>query len=509
MKEERVKQTLKRAKIAVKKEDYRFGIRKSIWLNKGEGPHRVLCICNCGQHLLYDVNDREHQCDNCGNDYFVLPPTGAGPRFVIPYLESYRRDNRGFKVKRTNLSVIYTGYELIPVQENLTRTMEYDMVDGTLKIWREEVLEFDSSIHSARSPMAVQLNSLFFTKLGTSEFLEFVSTDVNRDLYKMVSLLGYITGRKDNILKGLADLADKKSHYLQVLANAGMPEVSRFRETGNRSYGTLVINTDATKPHEILRVPKFFIPYLREDTSIARYDLGKFQAALKRVDANKFREIMSVVKDEGTMSDLSRCIDTIMDMHINYPEYSNLKKLVLYLFRETKMYQGFNTAQDAIVYLRDYVRMSRELNVEFDKYPKSLKKDHDLVTRNYNLIVKGRTNLESFTEAVNLETYQELNYIKKDSPYAIITPRTPDDLIREGSTLSHCIASYVKDVVSGKCKIVFLRNADDLNTPLISIEVRGFNIRQAKGRSNRSTSEAERKFISDWAKEKKLVEAYY
>lgn len=502
-----VQKSLKLAKIKVKKEDYRFGIVRGHFVKSGTNQHRNLCVCNCGQHLLYPTNGTNFQCDNCGNDYFVrVSNFNSRPRFTIPYLESYRRDDRGFKVKRTNLSVIYTGYEVIPVQENMTRVMEYDMVERVLKVWKDGELEFDlATSNGVRNNFVSDLNSKFLTNLDFDNFIEFVSTDVNRTLYDVVKTIGYTGNMKRNLFRGLYDLTSKENQYLHVLANAGIPDVNRFRVT-SRSSG---INIEATRPHEILKVPRYFLSYIREDLSIARYDLQKFQTALKRVDAGKFKEIMSIVKDEGTMSELSRCIDTILEIHINHAEYSNLKKLTLYLFREVKMYQGFNSAHDAVTYLRDYIRMSKELGVEFEKYPRSLKKDHDLVTRNYNLIVKGRTNMASFREAINLNTYQELSYVKRDSKYAIVIPADPDDLVKEGNVLSHCIASYVKDIVSGKCKIAFLRNVDDLSKPLVSIEIRGFNIRQAKGRSNRSVTQEEKEFIKEWAKKKKLIEAYY
>lgn len=496
---ELVERSLKRAKIIVNKEDYRFGITMNKWVGD---RHFNLAVCNCGQHLFSTDYNEHPQCDNCGNDYFVA--TGSvhhRPRFVIPYLEALHRDHNGFKVKRTNLSVIYTGEEVIPIQENLTRFVEYDMRNRVLKIWKGEELEFDSAVQSNTS----RVNTEFFTKLDQKAFLDFVSTDMNRDLILLSRNFFYEGTRKKDIFRALLHLMRPENQYLQVLNNAGIPKVNRFR-TG--SYADSSINKDATKPHEILKVPKFMIPYFREDESLGSYELRDFQKALRGIESNKFKEIMSVVKDEGTMKELSRCINTLMEIH-THPEYSNIKKLVLYLFREVKMTQGFNSASDAITYLRDYIRMSKEMQVEFEKYPKSLKKEHDLITRNYNLIVKGRYDMESFTEAVNIKDYQKLKYIRKNEDFCIITPQSPDDLIREGSELSHCVASYVKSITEGKCKIVFMRRLNRLDQPFITIEVRGLNIRQAKGYSNRSVTAEQKQFIKEWAKDKGLVEAYY
>ena len=98
--------------------------------------------------------------------------------------------------------------------------------------------------------------------------------------------------------------------------------------------------------------------------------------------------------------------------------------------------------------------------------------------------------------------------IKDD--FVILAPESPDDLVKEGNQLSHCVASYVKDVINGRCKIYFLRNkGEDIDKPLVTIEIRGMNIRQAKGKSNRPVTPEQKEFITKWAREKDLIEDYY
>lgn len=469
-------------------------------------------ICNCGQGVL----KHSFQCDKCGNRYFVDIKSRVG-RFTIPYLGVIYKNNRGFKIKRTNLSIIFENFTVTPVKENMVRTLEYDMVDGTLKVWKNDYLEFDSSIHNIYT--LKEVDKLFFTQLNRDDFLDIISTDVTRDLYSdCVKRLSENRGNswhdKRAILTGLLEISKPEYQYLQILANAGVTKVGRFLRTNyyGRRVNQPTINALKTKPHEILKVPKFMMDYIRQDESIDFNTLANLQEAISRVDANKFRQIMSIVKDEGDIHTLARCAGDMMHLHIDYG-YSNLKQLVLYLFRETRLMQGIESASDSTTYLKDYVRMSRRLNLDWEKYPKSLKKVHDVTLMNYKLIVDENSDKLDFIEKISLPTYKSLVYgleekIKDD--FVILAPESPDDLVKEGNQLSHCVASYVKDVINGRCKIYFLRNkGEEMDKPLVTIEVRGLNIRQAKGKGNRQVTPEQKEFITQWAREKDLIEDYY
>lgn len=484
--------------------DYKFGIivRRN---------YKYIGVCNCGQHIIDSnmyLNDSFH-CDKCGNSFFVNAVNQGGERFTIPYLEAERKDNRGFKVERTNLSIVYKDGFLKPLKENLKRTIEYDIVDKILKVWRNDELEY---CHQTKNNFSDRdrANRMFFTQLEENTFINFVGNQVTRDLYYIAKRLGNKGyNSKANMIMGLKELMDDEYQYLQILANAGIPKVDRFQKT--RYYGhRYTVDTTKTKPHEILQVPKFMVNYIKEDLSIDMHVLKNLQGQIKNLDVNKFREIISIVKDEGNIRELSNCIDSIMQIHIDYG-YTNIKKLILYLFREVRLTQGIQSPRDASTYLRDYIRMSRHMDLDWEKYPKSLKKEHDVVQMNYNLINAGEEKMKIFKSSVEKKSYQSLAFGLKDKKqkYAIVLPKSPQDLVKEGNQLSHCVASYVDDVNNDKCKIMFLRDKENIDKPLATIEVRGFNIRQARGFGNKDISDDQKEFIKVWAEKNKLIEAYY
>ena len=493
------------------KKEYKFGIRKYRRINS---INTQIAICSCGTSARYQNG---YQCQNCANDYFVsvgsMYNEKIQPRFVIPYLEAERRDNRGFKIKRTNLSVLWENEMISPIKENLTRTIDYDIVDRRLVVWRADCKEFDSTDPNLSSNYKLEYsNKMFFTQLNPSSFIEFASNDTTRDMFEFANRVLSDCGwnKKDNVLKGLYSLYATHS-WMQILSNAGIANVSRFAENYRR-YGATradtIIATDKTKPHEILKVPKFMITYIREDLSIDRSVLSSMQGHIKNLDVNKLRDALEIIKDESTMRDFANSIDNLSQLHKDYG-YDNFRKLVLYIFRECRLTQGIDRGSEAVNLLRDYVRMSKSLNLDYEKYPKSLKKEHDVVLMNYKLINDNSDKQARFKLAIDMKSYQELIFEDKKADYKIIAPNEYQDLVKEGNQLSHCVSSYVKDVSNEKCKIFFLRHKENIDIPLATIEVRGYNIRQARGFANRAVREEERQFIKQWAEEKGLVEAYY
>jgi hypothetical protein len=128
---------------------------------------------------------------------------------------------------------------------------------------------------------------------------------------------------------------------------------------------------------------------------------------------------------------------------------------------------------------------------------------------NYNMLTNDERTRKEFALSIGKNSYQNLAFEHKKEPFLIVLPTESQDLVKEGNQLSHCVASYVKDVNSDRCKIVFLRDKEEPEKPLVTIEVRGMNIRQARGFGNRTVTPEQKEFIQKWAEEKNLVEAYY
>ena len=177
-----------------------------------------------------------------------------------------------------------------------------------------------------------------------------------------------------------------------------------------------------------------------------------------------------------------------------FKENYSFSKFANYVINET-INQGYSRVRDFIGELRDYLRMCKADNIKPTLYSSYLKQTHDITNRNHNVKV------EQENEQIFQNRYKDFKPYK-GKKYVVVAPKDSNDLKKEGDTLNHCVASYIKRVIDGECLIYFLRiNKDE---SLITFEVRHNDIVQVRGLHNRKPTENEVKALKDFAKYRKL-----
>jgi hypothetical protein len=190
------------------------------------------------------------------------------------------------------------------------------------------------------------------------------------------------------------------------------------------------------------------------------------------------------------------------DYLVNVCKY-DIKRLIKYLYQDLR-WQGIDFIQENGYYngtlnlLKDYAQMSYVLHKgnSFDKYPKYLKTQHDIVAMTYE-IKKNEALEQNYIQVV--QQYKKFEEFK-DNKYCIIVPKSPNEIVEEGVKQSHCVASYVENVCQGRTLILFLRLKDKPSDSLITIEYNNNSIVQARGYSNRSPVEEENDAIEKFCK---------
>lgn len=174
----------------------------------------------------------------------------------------------------------------------------------------------------------------------------------------------------------------------------------------------------------------------------------------------------------------------------------DIKKLLRYCCVDTKMYQGIDFKTSSITLL-DYIKMSTEMSISYERYPKSLKLRHDVVAMSYKIKADEEMNDRISNRSNEVEEIIKES-IPENSSYTIVLPKCASDFANEGAKLHHCIASYAEKVARKESLILFMRNKIDVDSPLVSIELsNNFNIRQASGLSNRRLESSERMFLNE------------
>lgn len=282
-----------------------------------------------------------------------------------------------------------------------------------------------------------------------------------------------------------------------------------FIEIFYNTYGNLkvvknipmsVMDKNKTSPNEILGLNK---PVWRELLSLndeIGCQINKHFNQIKTLDdENKSKPdytvgIMKLIPELGV-----KCFDDYLYLiHKGY----DYRRLYQYLTDDIYTYQGISDVSEGLTLLKDYINMCETMGVPYEKYPKSLKLAHDLSSKNLEIKVNNEQQ-ELFREVISKEDYKNLEY--KGTYYSVVNPKTTDDIVNEGRYLHHCVGSYVNTVIKGATKILFFRNNDNINRPLITLEVRDGVLRQYKGRQNRRPTDTEMNEIMRWANLKGLA----
>lgn len=520
-----------KTKEEFKASDFKFGLWRREHIKNNDGGFTSIdkYFCSCGTCGFKNAYRGIYVCQKCSNELFVNATLSVNSITTLPSIKIIESTDKKISFSRQNVSIIFDRYskDLFKFRrKGVSRTVELDIIDGTLKATREdsksktvelsfkngEIVTMDnieckqlSKTSTYRQIKKVQ--SLILRDIGKQTLINMI-TNQNTE-YLLVAYGGkfndryrynmsqYVYDKRENPLGAMCMMTEETVKVYQTLASSGVPQAVNF----NSSY----LNLDETKPHKILGVNKKFMKWFKMNNSelgLNVLEIGKF---MSRFDSNFTDEILNIIQDESDIKKFSHSLDRLESL-IDYG-YNDFKALVLYLSRHCRMHQGI-VFDDASTYLRDYVRIQRDLGLEWEKYPKSLKKVHDVAVMN-NRVLNNKEDDNKFKVAVNEASYRRLVFEDKKQDFVIVKPEKVDDLKREGEELTHCVASYVDDVQRGNCKILFLRDKNNPDVPLATIEVRGQRIRQARIKGNGGVSPEQRDFIKLWSKEKNLIESYY
>ncbi|QFP93396.1 UNVERIFIED_ORG: hypothetical protein Xoosp15_131 [Xanthomonas phage Xoo-sp15] len=364
-------------------------------------------------------------------------------------------------------------------------------------------------------------------------FFDMVSVEDNKGMYQtMLSAIGSLGEERVSMTSRALIRLITKYNKLELLYKAGL-------DVSKPSYELRYLIKEATekdvrKLHEVFGLTKAQYKFMTEHgmTGNNLIDNAKEMAWLTQKDMDDYRGYVTHVKnlEEKYFSDerlkafmnvasVTSYIEqlyrhkskkgTVSDWtfwgYVFQREHINIHRLLEYLLFECYFSQGLDFRKAFDEY-KDYYRMSMDLGCErFDKYPRYLRTMHDIVARNYNSALDTDT-INLFNKQV--ERYQNLATDRLNG-YKVILPKEPKDIITEGNSLQHCVASYVRRVAQGKSIIVFLREKDEVDASLVTVEIMDNRIVQARGFGNRTPAEEEKKALQMFSKRHDLEKPNY
>ncbi|PJI10230.1 MULTISPECIES: PcfJ domain-containing protein [Clostridium] len=181
---------------------------------------------------------------------------------------------------------------------------------------------------------------------------------------------------------------------------------------------------------------------------------------------------------------IHRIIKYISSQMLNYDEHSKENDI-------------FSDWED---YLNNCTLLKYDIKSDSVIFPRNLKQKHDDI---YKLIKNNKREL--YDKAIK-EMYNELleKFKWNFGEYIIFPPKNAAELVKEGNTLDHCVATnYMSLMARRKTVILFLRKEDKIDMPFYTVEVKDNEVKQCRGKGNCGMTNEVKKFIEEF-KDKKL-----
>ena len=146
-------------------------------------------------------------------------------------------------------------------------------------------------------------------------------------------------------------------------------------------------------------------------------------------------------------------------------------------------------------YYIDYLRLMEQCNVpinETNACPRNLFQAHDHLVELNNALEREREAQakrnrdrelkNKFDELIKTRNYMEMEI----NGLKFILPKRASDIVKEGSVLHHCVSTYIDRHASGTTTIVFIRDSEEPNKPLYTMEFCKKEIVQIRAKYNQN-----------------------
>ena len=176
---------------------------------------------------------------------------------------------------------------------------------------------------------------------------------------------------------------------------------------------------------------------------------------------------------------------------------SNLEELYRYVDLEQAYYKVLrikgNREYEYLDYLRACVQLGYDMKDKKILYPTNLQEAHDKAT-NLVVIVKNEANdrlIKERLKELNKNTYQNDKYVVYPAP-------SVESLLKESKELSHCVKTYIERYALAETSIYLMREINNQDKSLVTIEVKNNEILQARAKCNTDPNEEQQKFLELW-----------
>ena len=224
----------------------------------------------------------------------------------------------------------------------------------------------------------------------------------------------------------------------------------------------------------------------------------------KHVVKNSNRSFESFVLEEKIKERNGKMIAGI-ERYISHMNFNKIPKCVGIVHFQNWVIKN----QINFQFYMDYLNLLKQCNVPISETiacPKDLKKAHDeaveldrALKRQAEIEMNKRRDRETKANFDNqLKRHKKMEIMING--LAFVLPRKAMDLINEGFELHHCVSTYIDEYASGKTTIIFIRNQEEIDRPLYTMEFRNKEIVQIRAKYNQEPPEGVFEAAEIWKK---------
>ena len=235
---------------------------------------------------------------------------------------------------------------------------------------------------------------------------------------------------------------------------------------------------------------------------------------LRALNSGEGARLLETRKGRGYVMDLQRYFPQIFRFRMNEAQCRYLRRLWeeqltageagrLYLARSSSLQTMWCDSQyllfDMMERGQSEVKRLSAIDPIYEKYLTQTENEGNTEGSFGDLQYYLLYNREKYDQAIR-RSNRKRNYDwqERGREYVVRYPQTINDFCREAIYMSNCLMGYVESVIHNDTTILFLRKANDFNTPFITMEIFEGRLMQAYHRFNRDCTETEAQWIREY-----------
>jgi hypothetical protein len=277
---------------------------------------------------------------------------------------------------------------------------------------------------------------------------------------------------------------DLYSRYpcVEYLTKLGFGSLVQMKLNGYPTHGALYWH--GKNLLKVLRLTKQDFTEIKKQKIIVNFDFLKtFQISKKLNWDLSLMEIDKLSVDFGAY---------YLDVFKTLTEIAPVRQILTYLQKQCENDKGSMLSR--LNDYRDYINECKQLKMDLTNHKVVFPKDLIAAHQETTVRIKFKSDKE-LAKKFKIQAKKLQKYYFEFEGLFIRPPQHFKELLNEGNTLHHCVATYTKQHAEGKTGILFIRNSAQPEKPFYTVEISKDRVMQVQGDHHREPTPEVKEFM--------------